>query len=177
MDGENASWGEIDGINTGTGNNPGQAGYHEGSKQSSGERGTGDGPGTGTTSQEGDLNEGGESSGNGNNKQIHYRETDVKKRVICLNPEYGDYQLSINAPNTAKHIKLEFSIAGEQSDLDLKINNACLKANSGNCILTSVDKNYIYIENVKKGDKIDLLVNVNFFSHCMMEVDYHESKK
>ena len=96
-------------------------------------------------------------------------------RVIAIDANNGMYKLLFITPNSAKTVKLEFSIAGEQFDTDLEILNARIL--SGSASIQKIEGNTIYLSSVKKAEKMNIVFKVDFSSYCMMEVDYNESKK
>ena len=169
------------GGQTGTGNNEGIGGFHSGDNAAKGERGTGDGPGGGTAPEGNGLMEpgrnGNKPDGEEEDNGLHYKEKVISKRVICLNPNSGKYKVVMVAPDKARHLKLQFSIAGEQNDFDLGVQEAVLKSATGNGRISEVKGNTVYIDNIERGERLELSVTVDFHEYCMMEVDYYESKK
>ena len=164
---------------TGTGDEPGSSVLHSGEKANSGQRGTGDGPGYGFSSGDdtgSSLNENGQNTSESNEENIKYKEARSETRVMCINASTGRYQIVLKAPSKAKHVKLEFSIAGEQDDYALTILNASL-AGSGSAVIAETHDNIICIEDVSKNEKLRITVEIDFREHCMMEVEYYESKR
>lgn len=110
--------------------------------------------------------------------RINYKEKEnIQTRIICLDKSSGLYSVRIHTPNKAKHVKLNFSIAGEQSDYDLNILSAKLKCASTATKIENQTGNHIVITDVSKGDILILIIRVDFSNFCMMEVKYNESKK
>ena len=122
--------------------------------------------------------QGKEGEGQEKTQHVNYREsTASSSRIICIDSTCGLYRVLLRVPAKAKHVKIEFSIAGEQHDFDVNICSAKLVSQTGNSLIDSIDKNTIYISNVIKNEVLELTVNIDFKGHCMMEVDYYESKK
>ena len=168
------------GDETGTGTGAGSGFLHSGGHVSGSGRGTGDEPGEGVSPGDGSAET--LTSGDGNphadeqGGKARYKEVESSKRVFCVNPASGLYQIALVAPSKASHVRLDFSISSEQDDYDLNVKNVVLQ--SSECaVLTKATGNQVYLENLKKGEKIRLTVEVDFIGHCMMEVDYYESKK
>lgn len=164
---------------TGTGNESGTGVLHSGEKANSGQRGTGDGPGYGFVAGDeagSSLNGEGQNNKESNTENIKYKESRSETRVMCINASSGRYQIVLKAPSKAKHVKLEFSIAGEQDDYVLSILNASLVA-SENALITETHDNIICIEDVAKNEKLRIMAEIDFREHCMMEVEYYESKR
>ena len=170
---------EISGRESGVGDDLGFGAFHKGGLHNGGWKGSGDNPGNGVTSGEGDLNlQGKEGEGQEKTQHVNYREsTASSSRIICIDSTCGLYRVLLRVPAKAKHVKIEFSIAGEQHDFDVNICSAKLVSQTGNSLIDSIDKNTIYISNVIKNEVLELTVNIDFKGHCMMEVDYYESKK
>lgn len=168
---------ENTGLRTCTGNNEGTGTFDFHSSGHSGNgTGTGDNPGVGTA-PDGGNEEYPKKKENGKKTSIEkFKEVDdVSMRVIAINANNGMYKLLFTTPNTAKKVKLEFSITGEQYDSDLEIKNASIL--QGSASITAIENNSIYISGVKKAEKMAIAFEVDFSGYCMMEVDYNESKK
>ena len=106
-----------------------------------------------------------------------YKEISLKKRLTCTNASSGSYILSFISPSTAKSGKLSFTLSGEQSDFDLPILSAHIQQAQKETKIAKVVNNFIYVDNLKKGDSIKIEFVVDFDYYCMMEVDYYASKK
>ena len=167
---------EKNGTKTGTGNNEGIGSFNSDSTGHSGNGiGTGENPGNGVTPSGGNE-EYPKREENGKKTSIaNFKEIDVSMRVIAIDANNGMYKLLFITPNSAKTVKLEFSIAGEQFDTDLEILNARIL--SGSASIQKIEGNTIYLSSVKKAEKMNIVFKVDFSSYCMMEVDYNESKK
>lgn len=101
----------------------------------------------------------------------------VKKRLVCTDSSNGIYILNFISPSTSSEGKLEFSLAGEQSDFDLPLKSARIVSKSKSSIIDQVVENKIYLKNLEKGESIKIEVAVDFDFYCMMEVDYYANKK
>ena len=108
-------------------------------------------------------------------KEPNYKEIQVKKRLICSNAKSGIYNLSLVIPSTASKGKLEFILSGEQSDFELPIVEA--KVSEGNAKVEKISGNKIFLEDLEKGKKLKVEVQVDFDEYCMMEADYYANKK
>ena len=106
-----------------------------------------------------------------------YKEINVKKRLFCKDASQGTYKLRFIAPTTASKIKLEFKLSGEQSDVPLPINSANVVSTNQKLGVKNIAENIVYLKNTVKGEPVDLEVNIDFDSYCMMEVDYYANKK
>lgn len=102
-----------------------------------------------------------------------YKEISVKKRLICKDSTIGKYILHFIAPTHAKKGKLEFSLAGEQSDFELPIKSAQIISDNKTAIVESAIGNKVYLRNLVKGEPLKVEVEVDFDSYCMMEVEYY----
>lgn len=109
-------------------------------------------------------------------KETHYKEMRVKKRLICKEANKGIYILTMVVPSSVSKSKLEFTISGEQSDFDLPIMNAKV-ISSGDTQVESITGNTVFLKDLDKGDMLRLEVQVDFDEYCMMEVDYYANKK
>ena len=116
--------------------------------------------------------QGGDDSG----KETNYKEVQVKKRLICKEPNKGIYILTMVVPSSASKSKLVFTISGEQSDFDLPITSAKV-ISSGNTQVESITENTVFLKDLDKGDMLRMEVQVEFDEYCMMEVDYYANKK
>lgn len=116
------------------------------------------------------------SGGENPGKEMNYKLIRVEKRLMCEQADKGIYTLTMIVPSTASKSKLEFTLSGEQSDFDLPIMNAKV-VSAGNTQVERIKDNVVFLKNLRKGNKIRLEVQVVFDRHCMMEVDYYESKK
>ncbi len=168
--GEKTGSGEDEGIGTKYGPETKQeTGIGRGSGKEEGD-GVSTGHGNENTQNNGDI-----IKKSNDSKCKNYKNIEISRRVICMNPKMGLYNVIINVPGKAKSAKLEFSLAGEQSDIKLNICNAQIMR--GGAQVVKVSKNVIFLENLSKGEKIKVAVVVSFKDYCMMEVGYYESKK
>lgn len=106
-----------------------------------------------------------------------YKEIAVKKRLICRDIKEGKYRLTFMAPSKSSKGKLVFNVAGEQSDFELPIISANVISSTNRTTVEKIVGNTIYINDIQKGDNINLEIKVDFDSYCMMEVDYYANKK
>ena len=115
-------------------------------------------------------------SGKDPGDNVNYKLMNVKKRVICSHVEKGLYLLNFIIPSTASKGKIEFTLSGEQNDFELPIMNA--KVLSGKTTrIESIIKNTIFLNDLKKGERLKIQLTVDFDTYCMMEVDYYANKK
>ena len=110
-------------------------------------------------------------------EQVNYKEIKVKKRLLCVNEKTGSYILNFSSPSKASKGKLEFNVAGEQSDFELPIKQAKIISDTTTAKIDRIENNLIYFTDLKKGESIKLELDVDFDSYCMMEVDYYANKK
>lgn len=165
------------GSKTGTGENEGIGTFNSESPGHTGTgTGTGDNPGTGTAPTGGNQQYPEKKENEKKTSTVKYKEIDVSMRVIAVNASTGMYKLVFTAPNKAKTIKLDFSIAGEQFDTDIEINNARILS-CETASIVKIEGNSIYLNDVKKDEKLIIVFSVDFYGYCMMEVNYNESKK
>lgn len=153
--------------------NPGSGGPGDGEGPNPGEGphpGGGEGPFEGQNPGEhGDKAKG--------ERKVNYKSIDIKKRLVCRNAIEGHYILNFIAPSTASNGKLEFTLAGEQSDYNLPIKEAVIISDTQKTIVTKIEENTIYLEKMSKGEAMKIELKVDFDSYCMMEVDYYANKK
>ena len=117
------------------------------------------------------------TSGSKSGDTLGYKKVDVKKRLACVDSNSSKYKLTFLLPNKAKRGKLQFSIAGEQIDVELPIVSANILSGPSGLSITKISDDNIYLEGIQKGVPVTLEVSIDFDNYCMMEVDYYESKK
>lgn len=165
---------------TGTGKGEGKGAFGGDGENPGPARGTGDEDGSGKRPDEDGSSSvagSGSESGEEEIEKLHFREVETSARTICINPEAGLYHIVLRVPSKARHARLEFTISGEQDDEDLLINEVNVASDKGKTRLASHKGNAVVLEDLIKNDTIRLTVQVDFIGHCMMEVDYLESKK
>ncbi len=101
----------------------------------------------------------------------------VKKRLICKDVSNGTYLLRMIVPSTAARGKLSFDLSGEQSDYKLPITDAKVLSENSSTTIDDIKENTVYLKNMKKGQMLKIEVNVDFDTHCMMEVEYYANKR
>lgn len=106
-----------------------------------------------------------------------YKEIRVKKRLICSDEAKGVYILSFIVPKTAGKGKLEFVLAGEQSDFKLPIVSAGVISKGYNTVVEFIRENIVYLSDLTKGEQLKLEVVIEFDTYCMMEVEYYADKR
>ena len=121
------------------------------------------------------LNQGTEGDKSGD--KTSYKEIPVKKRLICSDAARGIYILNFIIPKTASKGKLEFILAGEQSDFKLPIVRAGIISKEHSTVVDSTRENIVYLSNLTKGEQLKLEVVIEFDTYCMMEVEYYADKK
>ena len=113
----------------------------------------------------------------GKNTKDSYKQVETNgSRLMCIDAEKGIYRYSFTVPNNAKKGKLEFYLSGEQSEFPLSIISAKDLSDKDSFITCDKDGKII-MEDIKKGSRHQLEIQVNFDACCMMEVSYYESKK
>lgn len=110
-------------------------------------------------------------------RQGGYKEKTVKKRIVCTDVNASEYTLRFVVPSSVKKGKLVFSLSGEQNDYVLPIKSASIKNQGSKTLVSSVDEDTIYLENLTSGESLEIQIKVDFDFYCMMEVDYYENKK
>ena len=80
-------------------------------------------------------------------------------------------------PEDAEKAKLSFDISGEQNDFDLPIVSARVISNDENLSVERTKDNEVYLSGLKKGQRLNLEIKIDFDEYCMMGVDYYEDKK
>lgn len=65
---------------------------------------------------------------------------------------------------------------GEQTDYHVDILDASM-GNGSTIELETINKNRILLGNIKKGDLISVLFQIDFDEFCLMEASYYEYKK
>lgn len=109
--------------------------------------------------------------------RLQYKEITVKKRLMCRDVKEGKYRLTFMAPSKSSKGKLIFNVAGEQSDFELPIISANVISSTNRTTIEKIVGNTVYINDIQKGENINLEIKVDFDSYCMMEVDYYANKK
>lgn len=115
--------------------------------------------------------------GNEPGEKTSYRVIPSKKRLICSDVENGVYILSFIVPLTTSKGKLEFVLAGEQSDFKLPIKRAQLLSGTHDTTIEYCSENIVYLKKPTKGERLRMEVEVDFDAYCTMEVDYYANKR
>lgn len=135
------------------------------------EEGQGQGGGTGNQhGEQGTTDEGTDGAKEGQGEKEKNKPIDADTRYICLQKDAGLYRLNIKPDKRFEKGKLEFKVAGEQSDYILPV----LSVKSDDIEVTSIDKNVVRFIN-KTGKKLkNLQVEVDYEQYCVLEVDLYE---
>ena len=94
-------------------------------------------------------------------------------RSFCVEREKGRYRLSLIAPRKAERVRLELFLAGEQTDVPVKLLAASLSGRA-RAKLVKFEKNVIELQNVAKGAKLFVDYTMDYRDYCLMEVKYVE---
>ena len=95
-------------------------------------------------------------------------------RSFCVEREKGRYRLSLIAPRKAERVRLELFLAGEQTDVPVKLLAASLSGRA-RAKLARFEKNVIELQNVAKGAKLFVDYTMDYRDYCLMEVKYVEN--
>ena len=116
-------------------------------------------------------------AGDGVGETTGFQMVPTKKRLTCKDAQKGIYKVTMIIPEDAEKSKLTFGISGEQSDFDLPIISAKVLSNDTDLLVEKTKDNEVYLSGMKKGQRLNLEVKIDFDEYCMMEVDYYEDKK
>ena len=94
-------------------------------------------------------------------------------RSFCVERGKGRYRLSLIAPRKAERVRLELFLAGEQTDVPVKLLAASLSGRA-RAKLAKFEKNVIELQNVAKGAKLFVDYTMDYRDYCLMEVKYVE---
>lgn len=133
--------------------------------------GQGFGGGTGNThGEQGAADEGTGGAKEGKGDKEKNKPIDVAMRYICLQKNEGLYQLNVKPDKKFEKGKLEFKVAGEQSDYTLPIEDI----QSEDIEVISIKDNIVRFKNLT-GKKVKRIqVKVNYDQYCVLEVNLYE---
>lgn len=94
-------------------------------------------------------------------------------RSFCVEREKGRYRLSLIAPRKVERVRLELFLAGEQTDVPVKLLAASLSGRA-RAKLVKFEKNVIELQSVAKGAKLFVDYTMDYRDYCLMEVKYVE---
>ena len=107
----------------------------------------------------------------------NYQRIAVAERLSCIDVNKGEYIYNFIVPFDVNQCKLQFNIAGEQTDYALPIKEASIINEQSQTYISKIENENLYLHNLVKDENIRIKLNVDFDSFCMMEVEYYANKK
>lgn len=94
-------------------------------------------------------------------------------RGIAKDPKEGKYILSFHVLKKIEKAVLAVNIVGEQGSYDVGVKRA--EIIGGMAHISEIEKNRIYLENLKLAAPVKMEIEIDFDRYCRLEVSYYEA--